>query len=374
MLATLRARGALTRQELGQLVGLSRATIVERLDVLSRLKLIRTIGFRESSGGRPAELLVADDVGRVTLAVDIGANHAAVAVADLRGTVIDLQRSRLPARHSPQRTVEEAISAGQQLLRQTGRADDLCAVGVSVPGQIDHNLGTTVAPPPMPGWTAWPLRDAFADALGVPVLLENDANALTFGEYRTMGNPTASVVGVTVSLGIGAGVVLNGRPYQGITSCAGEIGHIRVEGREERCDCGRRGCVAAIASGRALVRQLRDAGARSLSDVLRRITAGDDQAVRLTADAGWFVGTVLATVVSIINPGYIRVGGTIGAQPPFLTGLREAVTAQAHPIALTKLSVELAQTGENAMLVGLAGLVADAVFAPTTVNELAARL
>ncbi|HKS48703.1 MAG TPA: ROK family protein [Amycolatopsis sp.] len=371
ILALLRAEGPFTRQELQDRTGLSRATLVERLDVLHRLRLLRPTGFRASSGGRPAEMLAADDVGRTALVADVGQRHCTVAVVDLRGNVFAQLHRPLPYGHPPEETLSFLVDTGRALLAETGRADSLSAVGLSVPGQIDHDQGTTIAPPTMSEWLGVRLRDRFSDALSVPVFLENDANALAFGAYCDLGRPDAALVAVKVGTGIGAGMVISGRIHRGETSSAGEIGHIRIEGNEQRCDCGRRGCVSAIASGQAVVRKLRPTGVRSAEDVIRRVRTGNREAVAVTAAAGRLVGTVLATVVTIVNPRYVRIGGAIGVLPPFLDGLRAAVLANAHTSALDGVSVAECTLGSNTTLAGVAGLVADELLAPAAVDALA---
>jgi predicted NBD/HSP70 family sugar kinase len=214
----------------------------------------------------------------------------------------------------------------------------------------------------------------FRDGLGVDVQLENDANALAFGEYLAAGSPLATVLGVWVGSGIGAGVVIGGVPHRGATGCAGEIGHIRIEGRDERCACGRRGCVAALAGGAALVRALRPDGVRTLPDVVRRVVAGDERAVALAVDAGRLLGTVLATVVTILNPHRVRVGGEIGALAPFRAGLAETLGQRAHEVAARGLDVGAAVLGDDAPLVGMAGLAARAVFSPAAIDAEIGRM
>ncbi|WP_248700055.1 ROK family transcriptional regulator [Prauserella rugosa] len=368
MLAVLRAHGSLTRQELQERIGLSRVTLVERLDALRRHGFVRAAGHRDSSGGRRAEVLEVDDETPTALAVDLGQSHAALAVTDLRGAVLARDVHRLRVRHAPDDVVPMLLDAGRELLSRTGRTGTLKAMALSIPGQIDHDRGVTVAPPTMPDWSGTALREPFADAFGVPVLLENDANALTFGDYCAMGRPDTTAVGVKIGTGIGAGVVVGGRIHRGESGTAGEMGHMRIEGNDRRCGCGRRGCVAASASGLALVRDLRDSGVRSMDDVVRRVEAGRGDAVRATAEAGRLVGTVLATVVTIVNPRHVRVGGAIGVLPPFLEALRRTVESNAHASALRGLDVGASRLGENGAFVGLAGLVADSVFEPAAVD------
>ncbi|OLT48029.1 transcriptional regulator [Saccharomonospora sp. CUA-673] len=368
VLAVLRAHGPMTRQELQERIGLSRVTLVERLDALRRQGFVRASGHRDSSGGRRAELLEVDDETSAALTVDLGQSHAALAVTDLRGSVAARETHRLPVRHRPDDVVPMLLDAGRELLSRTGRTGALRAMALSLPGQIDHERGVTVAPPTMPDWNGRTLRDPFEDAFGVPVLLENDANALAFGDYCAMGRPDSTVLGVKVGTGIGAGVVVSGRIHRGESGTAGEMGHMRIEGSDRRCGCGRRGCVAANASGSALVRDLRAVGVRSMDDVVRRVADGRGDAVRAAAEAGHLVGTVLATVVTIINPRFVRVGGAVGILPPFLEAVRKAVEEYAHASALRGLEVSGSELGEDGAFVGLAGLVADATLSPAAVD------
>jgi predicted NBD/HSP70 family sugar kinase len=373
VVAVLRDAGPLTRQQLQALLGLSRATLVERLDTLQRLRMVRTVGHDASRGGRRAELLEADRTSRVAVVAWLGWSHVSVGIVDLAGRVLVDHTERLPLGHTPADVLPWLIDTAREQLSATGRAGDLAAVGLAVPGQIDQDPGVSIMPPTMQAWRDQPLRDALSDGLGVEVLLENDANALAYGEWLAAGDRRSTVLGVAVGTGIGAGVVIGGEPHRGATGCAGEIGHIRIEGHDERCTCGRRGCVAALASGKALVRQLRADGVRSLPDVIRRVESGAPQAVALATDAGRLLGSVLATVVTILNPHVVRVGGEIGALAPFRAGLAETLTQQAHEVAAHGLDVGPAVLGERAPLVGMAGLAAEAVFAPSAIDRLAAR-
>lgn len=370
VLAVLRAEGPLTREELRERVGLSRATMVERIDVLRGLGLVRQAGHRRSSGGRRAELLAVNDSGRTALVADLGQSHATLAVVDLRGTVFAREDHRLPARHEPEQVVPALIDTGHRLLNKADRAGSLCAMALSVPGQLDHERGRTLAPPTMPGWSEAPLRDRFADAFGVPVLLENDANAAAFGDFRALGRPDATLVGVKVGTGIGAGVVLAGRLHRGETGAAGEIGHMRIEGSDRRCSCGNTGCVAASASGQALSERLRSTGVSSIADVVSRVAEGERQTVRAVTEAGKLLGTVLTAVVTIVNPRYLRLGGAIGVLRPFLTGVRTTVEAGASAGALRNLDIGASPLGKDGAFVGLAALVADEMLAPSAVDAL----
>lgn len=348
-------------------MGLSRATMVERIELLQRHRLVRVTDRRASGGGRPADVLAVDDESRVALVADLGISHLTVGVATLRGSLLQVRRERLNSGHRPDQVMPRMLGIGQELLATTGRRDDLAAFGFSLPGQIDQVTGTTVAPPTIPAWDGHPLRQQIEDAFEVPVLIDNDANALAFGEYLAAGLTDTTLLGVKVGTAIGAGVVIGDRPHRGATGCAGEIGHMRIEGRDDPCSCGRCGCVAAIASGRALQHKLRS---DALDEVVHQIQHGDAMAVRLARDAGQILGTVLATAITFINPSVVRVGGEVGVLPPFVDGLRETVSDHAHAVALRELDVAPANLGDQAALVGMVGLAAESFFVPSTVDSL----
>ncbi|EHR53016.1 transcriptional regulator/sugar kinase [Saccharomonospora marina XMU15] len=370
VLAVLRAEGPLTREQLRQRVGLSRVTMVERIDALRRLGLLRQVGHRQSSGGRRAELLAVDDTGHTALVADLGQSHATLAVVDLRGTVFAREDRRLRVGHEPGKVVPMLVEVGRELLAEAGRAGSLRAVALAVPGRIDHERGRCLAPPTMPGWSEVPLRDRLADAFGVPVLLENDANAGALGDYYALGRPDATLVGVRVGIGIGAGLVIAGRVHRGQSNAAGEIGHMRVEGSDRPCSCGRRGCVAAEASGQALSRLLRPVGVRSVDEVVSRVADGQPRAVRAVTEAGRLLGTVLTAVVTVVNPRYMRFGGAIGVLEPFLAGVRTAVQAGASAGVLDGLDIGASRLGANGAFAGLSGMVADELLAPSAVDAL----
>jgi predicted NBD/HSP70 family sugar kinase len=231
----------------------------------------------------------------------------------------------------------------------------------------------------MPGWDGYDIRGrlgrAFAERTGgtadLPVLVDNDANLMAYGEQRT-GHPDCSAfVLVKVSTGIGAGVVVDGRIYRGIDGGAGDIGHIRVPGGADAlCRCGSYGCLAAVASGGAVARRLAEAGApaASGSDVRDLLAAGHPEAAALARQAGRLVGEVLATVVTLLNPGVLMIAGDL-AGTPFLTGVRELLYQRALPRSTAHLEVVTSQLGERAGLIGAGALVVEHLYAPERVEE-----
>ncbi|MFH9004973.1 ROK family protein [Streptomyces afghaniensis] len=382
LLELVRSRRAVTRGALQQATGLSRATVGQRLDRLFRAGWLREgAGGPVDSplGGRPSITLEFDDEHAMVLAADLDTRHARAAVLSLSGEILAEHSGTLVVEDGPDAVLGELGRWFGELLEKTGRgAESVCGVGLAVPGPVDTETGRVVQPPMMPGWDGYDIRSRLARALtehtgaaAVPVLVDNDANLMAYGEQRTNYPDCSAFVLVKVSTGIGAGVVVDGAVFRGIDGGAGDIGHIRVpEGAQTLCRCGSYGCLAAIASGGAVARRLAEAGvpAASGSDVRDLLASGHPDAVGLAREAGRRVGDVLATVVTLLNPGVLMIAGDL-AGTPFLTGVRELLYQRALPRSTAHLDIVTSRLGERSGLVGAGAMVVEHLYAPERVEE-----
>jgi glucokinase len=193
------------------------------------------------------------------LGIDLGGTKLALALGDAQGRVT--ARLRRPTEPSGDATADIAriVADARRLLAEAGMGPaDLVAVGVSAPGPVDPVRGEIVQPPNLPGWGRVPLREQLGSALGAPVRIENDANAAALAEWRLgAGQGYEDLVYLTMSTGVGGGLVLGGRLHPGRLGNAGEIGHLPVEWDGEPCACGLRGCLEAYVGGAAWMRRLR---------------------------------------------------------------------------------------------------------------------
>ncbi|MER5447217.1 ROK family protein [Streptomyces sp. NPDC002764] len=380
LLELVRSGRATTRGALQQVTGLSRATVGQRLDRLFRAGWLREgAGGPVDSplGGRPSITLEFDDEHAVVLAADLDTRHARAAVLSLTGEILAERSGVLLVDDGPDAVLGELGGWFAELLEKAGRpAASACGIGLAVPGPVDSETGRVVQPPMMPGWDGYDIRGRLSRAFGertgagaVPVLVDNDANLMAYGEQRTGYPDCSAFVLVKVSTGIGAGVVVGGSIFRGIDGGAGDIGHIRV-GAEALCRCGSYGCLAAVASGGAVARRLAEAGvpAASGSDVRDLLAAGHPEAVGLAREAGRRVGDVLATVVTLLNPGVLMIAGDL-AGTPFLTGVRELLYQRALPRSTAHLDVVTSRLGERAGLVGAGALVVEYLYAPERAEE-----
>lgn len=193
------------------------------------------------------------------LGIDIGGTKVAFVLGDPAGSIRGRSRISTPGSGDQARDLEAIVAGCRALLAGEGvDPGELGAVGVALPGPLDPASGRVIEAPNLPGWGPLSVRDVLAEALGAPVALENDANAAALAEWRFgAGRGADRMVYLTMSTGVGGGLILDGALYRGVLASAGEVGHSPVEWDGLPCACGRRGCLEAYIGGAALGDRLR---------------------------------------------------------------------------------------------------------------------
>jgi predicted NBD/HSP70 family sugar kinase len=394
VLELLRSRGPLTRAEIVEATGLSRSTVAARLAELLTLGLVRQAGAAASSGGRPPVRFAWDPRSRSVLAIDLGASHARVARTDLDGAVDAIVSVELDVADDPG-TVLDRLVATAAALPATPGAGPLAGVGIGLPGPVSARTGRPVAPPIMPGWDDYDVAGRLAAGLGVPVHVDNDVNVMALGEHRAAWPDSDDLLFVKVATGIGAGVIAGGRLQRGAAGSAGDLGHVRVPRPSDvRCECGRIGCLEALASGRAVAADLDGAGPGAagpvdaeagasdaggdgrprVADVVARVRAGDEAAVARVQQAGRDLGSVLAGAVNLLNPGVIVLGGRLAAcGAPLVDAVRGEILSRSTAAATRDLRIELSRTAGEAAVRGASRLVAEHVLSAAGIEQALAR-
>jgi predicted NBD/HSP70 family sugar kinase len=376
VLDLIRERRAFTRGDVLDITGMSRMTVATRIDALLDAGLIVESGTEKVTSGRPSRRLEFNTAHAHVIAANVDTTHTTVALTDLAGRVTAEERIEVAVADGPDVTLNAIAEHAKRLLSRAGiRREHVAAIALSIPGPVDPDTERPSQPPIMPGWDAYPIPDHLRDALGVPVLVSNDADAAALGEQRAAHPDSRSLCFIKVSSGIGTGIVLGGRAYRGTDGGAGDIGHVKIAGHDDLvCQCGAHGCLAAAASGRAVARALTELGkpAASASDVGTYLADGDPDAARLTQAAGRVIGEVVATVVSLLNPSEVVLGGML-ASPPLLAGVRETLYPRSLPRATRHLSISQSTLGEKATAVGLAAMVVEREYSASAVNAALAR-
>ncbi|MGC7153849.1 ROK family protein [Paenarthrobacter ureafaciens] len=373
LLQLLRDGQARTRAELALTTGLARSTVASRIDALISSGLVGPAGEASSSGGRPPSRFAFNPAARVVLAVDVGATHVIVAVTDLGGKILAEQRLKQDVSDGPDIVLGRVIAAGKELLAEAGREmGDLAGIGIGLPGPVEHDTGRPVKPPIMPGWDGFDVVPYVQRSLPVPVLVDNDVNIMALGERTAYWPEHENFLFIKVATGIGAGIISSGELQRGANGTAGDLGHVRVpRGDEVLCRCGNYGCLEALASGPAVARQLHELGldASTGADVLRLVGEGNLQAIQALRQAGRDVGDVLATVVNLLNPSMIVIGGSVGeAGEHLVAGIREVVYRRSLPLATTHLRIGISMAGDRAAILGASQMVTQYVLSPAVIE------
>ena len=369
-----------TRAQLAASTGLARSTITARLDSLLRLGLVTPIGDAASTGGRPPSLVAFNPAARVVAGVDLGASHAHAALADLSGAVLAEKQERLDIAQGPDKVLAWATDTVTDLLAAAGKnLSELSAVGMGLPGPVEHSTGRAINPPIMPGWDRYDVPGHVQRVLEVPVLVDNDVNIMALGERHAHLPDVDDLVFVKVGTGIGAGIISGGELQRGAQGTAGDLGHVRIpRGDGVWCRCGNEGCLEAVASGTAVAAVLREAGLEAAdgADVVRLVRGGDVTAIQAVRQAGRDIGEVLAMVVSLVNPSVVVIGGRLAtAGEHLLAGVREVVYRRSLPLATQQLRMVASEAGERAGVLGAASLAIGHTLSPEAIEaaSLAAR-
>lgn len=362
-----------TRAQLADATGLARSTITARIDTLMRLGLVAPFGGARSTGGRPPALFAMNPAARLVVGVDVGATHARVALTDLDGTVLGEVDARLAVAEGPERVLTWVVDSVRGLVAATGRPEsDLAAIGIGLPGPVEHSTGRPINPPIMPGWDRYDVPGHLHREYDIPVLVDNDVNIMALGERRRHLRDVDDLVLIKVATGIGAGIVSGGVLQRGAQGTAGDLGHVRVPGAEAvQCRCGNSGCLEAVAAGPALAAAVRAQGeqAEDGGDVVELVRRGSRPAMAVVRQAGRDIGEVVATMVNLINPSVVVIGGQVAdAGEHLLAGIRESVYQRSLPLATEHLRIVTSRAGGQAAVLGAAALAIEHVLSPDVVD------
>ncbi|MFP5336436.1 MAG: ROK family glucokinase [Actinomycetes bacterium] len=307
-----------------------------------------------------------------TIGLDIGGTKIAAGLVSEDGRLVTRVR-----RETPASDVEAIEAAAADAVAELVAQHDVEAIGVAAAGFVDAERSTIVFAPNL-AWRDEPMRRDLEARTNLPVVVENDANAAAWGEFRHgAGRDVDDMVLITVGTGLGGGVVIGGRLLRGHSGFAAELGHVRVVPDGHRCGCGNRGCWEQYASGRALVREARELASTDspvaarlleLADgkakriegphVTRAAEEGDAAAVELLADLGAWLGEGIASIVAVLDPAVVVVGGGVSEAgdlllEPARAAFRRQLTARGYR---PEARIVPALLGNDAGMIGAADL------------------
>ncbi|KAA5837985.1 ROK family protein [Saccharopolyspora hirsuta] len=389
VLDLVRSGRATTRPELTRRSGLGRTVINQRVAQLARHGLVEEGDLAQSTGGRAARQLRFRADGGLVLVAELGATSLTIGATNLAGEVVEFHDETCDIADGPDAVLGRVEALFHEILDKIGaRSADVWGIGIGLPGPVEFATGRPIAPPIMPGWDGYPVRDRLGGAFDAPVWVDNEVNLMALGEVRAgSGSQHDDILYVKIGTGIGAGLVSGGRLHRGRQGCAGDIGHAAVLDDESIvCRCGNTGCLEAVAAGAALARDgtraaetgrssvlaeaLRDRGRIEASDVVHAATRGDRTAVELLVTAAHHIGTLLATLVSFYNPSLVIIGGGVAkAGDLLLATIRQNVYQRSLPLATRELRIEQSTLHDRAGLTGAAFMVLDELFTPARLAQ-----
>jgi glucokinase len=313
---------------------------------------------------------------QLIIGIDLGGTKISTALANSAGGIIAHDRRETRAAEGQEAVIGRMLDAARQVMAQAEvKAIEVAAVGIGAPGPLDIDAGVVVAPPNLPGWDRVPLGRLIEDELSITTFLDNDANAAALGEHRFgAGRGTDHMIYVTVSTGIGGGLILDGKLYHGVGGVAGEIGHVTVLPHGPLCNCGNRGCLETLASGTAIAREARERVTRGIPTLMadlagsapEHITAklvveaagrGDAEAQYILAEAMNYLGIGIANLVNLFNPQLIVIGGGLAnIGEALFEPVRRAIDRHAFSAAARAVQVVRAELGDNAGVLGAAAV------------------
>jgi glucokinase len=301
----------------------------------------------------------------LVLALDIGGTKLAAGVVDGSGRVHSFAVEPSHADQGPDRVLPRLFALGRRVVAESGVTwPEIHAVGIGCGGPLDAEHGILIAPPHLPGWHDVPVRALAEREYGRPAALENDATAAAAGEHRWgAGAGTRNMVYLTISTGVGGGVVIDDRLYRGAMGNGGELGHVTVDWHGRRCKgCGRLGCLEAYVSGTSIAERAREAGLdlASAEDVARAARAGDPGAGAVWDETVEALACGLTSIVNLFEPELVVVGGGVSRSgEQLLAPVRESVRASSMAPAAKGVDIVVSALGDQVGVVGAAAILFD---------------
>jgi glucokinase len=313
------------------------------------------------------------------IGVDLGGTKIYTALALPAGELLAEVVAPTGADGGLEQVLAKIVATVRDVTSQAGPDLTVRALGIGAPGPLDAETGLVYFAPNL-GWHNVPLKDLLQKALGLPVGVDNDANLAALGEQVFgAGRGVRSMVYITVSTGVGGGLILDGRIYHGAGGGAGEIGHTTIDPGGPVCGCGNRGCLEVLASGTAMARRAREIiaaggglnmlgatgglpGKVTAKTVADAAAAGDPEALAILAEAGRALGIGVANVINLLNPELVVLGGgAMKAGPPLWQAMEEEVRRRALQASLARARLVPAWLGSRAGVLGAVALAARAL-------------
>lgn len=364
---------AASKADLVRSTGLPRSTVSACVDALLKQGILAASGTIAMDRGRPAERLAINNrLGLLALA-DVGAHHTMLAIADMNMHMLAHESHVVAVGDSTPQEFLDWIA--DQLWRMAGKTRPdlpLRHAALGLPARLDMRESSPIRPPIMQGWDGFNAVGYLSEALGCPVIAENDTNLRALGDAASVPVNERPVIEVKIATGIGGGLVgTDGRIFHGFNGAAGEIGHTCFDPRNRRrCACGQTGCLEAVAAVPAMLRRMQELSPAAdeptrVEQLIERLRDGNLGAEQAVGEAGEAIGTMIATLCNILNPRHVVISGLIAeASDELLTAIRTTVYRKARPLTTRNLSIGRSPLGRLNGLTGALVLATERTLSP----------
>lgn len=359
----------ISRTDLAEQLGLTKAAVTSIVNDLISNQIILETESRSTASGRPPVVLEVNPNQGFVAAIDMGAMHLSVALGDFSARILEEVEVPFRIADGPEKCLQEADRTLRELLDKSKLSlSALSGIGMGVPGPVIADEGLVMAPPIMPGWDRFPIRETLEKKWKVALTLNNDAELGALGEWAFgAGRGEKNLAFIKVGSGIGAGLIINQQIYGGTTGSAGEIGHLTIDENGPLCNCGNHGCLEAFAGGHAIASQARKlvaSGKRTLlsetsMDSLTAFTVaeaarrGDLPSQEIVKRSGRYIGIAIAGLINLFNPSTVIIGGGVAEAGDLLTTpIRQAVRERSLRASEHGVRITAAMLGRRSSLIG----------------------
>lgn len=384
--------GPLSRTDIVKQTGLSKSTVSVHTKKLLEMGLVKEAKSENKSVGsvgRNRQLLKFAKNNGYIIGVDLGATSLNVALCNLDAEIIDLKIVDILVNSGPDIIMENIDNLIEELL-STNKANKkkIFGIGMGVPGPVEFSKGLPVSPPIMPGWHLVPLKEILQKKYNCPAFVDNDVNVMAVGEkHAGLAQDVSNFIFIKIGTGIGAGIICEDKLYRGSKGCAGDIGHIGLDGEEELCPCGNRGCLEIIAAGPAIAKKAKEAaknrdsefllsvlnqkGDLTAKDVGEAVKENDSSAIEIVENSGQKIGQVASRLVNFYNPSLIIIGGGVAKIGNHLiSAIKEEILRRSTSLAVQDLKIELSRKNEVVGVIGAAAMAVNEIYSHDNVTEM----
>jgi glucokinase-like ROK family protein len=393
ILDLIRIEGPITRSYICERSGYSRSTVSLNCDKLLASGLIVEEGIvNQKEQSKRTKLKINGDAGLI-IGIELGATSCEIGICDLATTMLDFNSNPIDLSIGPDPIMAQIYQRINEMLSRPDIAGmKLLGICMGLPSAVDYQKGTAIYPAFMPGWHQYPIREILQERYGCPVFIDNEVNTMALGEYSLgMERKFKNLLFIKAGTGIGAGIIVDGQIYRGQNGFAGNIGHLQVEGHAEICQCGKKGCLEAIASGSAialkakqLIEEGRSQQLAKACEKIGEITAkkvkeaadnGDPACIQLIREAGTILGESIGRIVVFFDPSIVIIGGGLtGFGPSYLSFIREGVLTQSKPWISQDFEVRESTFGDKSGVIGSVMLcIKELVSSGAILNEFLAK-